>query len=120
MDNAGARRAAPTREEREHKRARWERQEQERLARFEDAERARAQQQQADLDERYRKIRKAEADRRAKWVAERDRLTVEIAEGRNVVALLGVGNTDAIPVEMAEKLRVRVWLMAAEDLVEKA
>jgi hypothetical protein len=53
-------------------------------------------------------------------VAERDRLTVEIAEARNAVSILGVGNTDAIPVEMAEKLRVRVWLMAAEDLVEKA
>jgi flagellar motility protein MotE (MotC chaperone) len=87
MDNAGARRAAPTREEREHERARWERQEQERLARFEDAERARAQQQQADLDERYRKIRKAEADRRAKWVAERDRITAELAAARNAVSL---------------------------------
>ena len=89
-------------------------------ARHAAGERERAEQQQAERAERERKLREAEADRRGLWVVERDRLTSEIAEARNAISILGVGNTDSIPVEMAEKLRVRVWLMAAEAIVVDA
>jgi len=89
-------------------------------ARHEAAAREQAERVAAERAERERKLREAEADRRGLWVVERDRLTSEIAEARNAVSILGVGNTDSIPVELAEKLRVRVWLMAAEQIVEDA
>jgi len=112
--------AAPSREERERMQAHWEKQERERLQRHDDAERARAEEEQAERNERDRRIRGAEEEARGKWVAERDRLTVEAAEGRNVVEIVRSGNTDRLTLEQAEKLRVRVWLMAAEQNVEEA
>jgi hypothetical protein len=51
-------------------------------------------------------------------VAERDRLTRELTDARDAVGIVRSGNADSLPAKTAARLRV--WLLAAEMLVQDA
>jgi hypothetical protein len=83
-------------------------------------DRERRDQLEADQRERQQRQQELELEQQRMWAAERDRLTGEIAQARDALSAVLAGNTDEIPAEVAERLRLRIWRTAVEQLIEDA
>jgi hypothetical protein len=85
-----------------------------------DAERERAEQVDAERQERLRKVHEADAARQEAWAQTRDRLAGELQAARGILGLVNGGASEQLTVEQAETLRDAVYRLAAERLVSDA